>query len=200
MADTTYDTEWLDGYCGNVTEGADGTIASCMIYNVSFGVRGCNHGEIVHLEQFMCCSFLFLFLLVLSISGIYQSCGWFERLFPYFRCKYLPHPCFSSFGFVGFCPCLLSSEVAGNGCLHAIRKNRSCQLHSCQVYFMALQFFVRLCMFAVGSCSTFNCRSFSWLGLCSFPAVVDDAPMLFDWIICRHGKILLTQDVSFLFL
>jgi hypothetical protein len=37
MADTAYDTEWLDGYCGNVTEGADGTIASCMIYNVSLG-------------------------------------------------------------------------------------------------------------------------------------------------------------------
>ena len=36
MVDTSFDTDFLDAFCGDVAEGDDGTIASCMIYNVSF--------------------------------------------------------------------------------------------------------------------------------------------------------------------
>ena len=35
MVDTSYDTDFLDSFCGDVAEGDDSSIASCMIYNVS---------------------------------------------------------------------------------------------------------------------------------------------------------------------
>ena len=36
MVDTSFDTDFLDAFCGDVAEGDDGAIASCMIYDVSF--------------------------------------------------------------------------------------------------------------------------------------------------------------------
>ena len=39
MADTSFDTDFLDSFCGEVAEGDDATIASCMIYNVSGTIK-----------------------------------------------------------------------------------------------------------------------------------------------------------------
>ena len=39
MVDTSFDTDFLDAFCGDVAEGDDGAIASCMVYNVSFSIE-----------------------------------------------------------------------------------------------------------------------------------------------------------------